>query len=160
MTVLHLLPPYHLPLDTRSQPLYHFPLILPFNLAWLSSQVLFILDSHPTMPLAAQSFTLSSAVWAAVNSSNNNPFFVWESILDINRLQASNLGSLSLTELQSSVYSLICASSSVCIIAGTCASGFIGTSCESCAPAFFDSKCQPCPSDCTMMIVLPVQEFV
>ena len=81
--------------------------------------------------------------------SSNNPFFVWESTLDINRLPASNLGSLSLTEL-SSVYSPICASLGVCTTAGTCkcASGFIGTSCESCASGFFASKCQPCPSNC------------
>ena len=75
---------------------------------------------NPSTPLAAHSLTLSSAVWAALNSSNNNPFIVWESIPDVSQLPASNQGSLSLTELQSSVYSLICASSSMCTTAGTC----------------------------------------
>ena len=100
------------------------------------------LTGNPTMPVAAQSLTLSSAVWAATNSSNNNHFIVLESIPDIIQLPTSNLGSLSLTELQSSAYSPICASSGVCTTAGTCkcASGFIGTSCESCAPGFFGSK--------------------
>lgn len=46
-TASHHLPPfYHLLLDSQTQPLYHFHLILPFNLAWLYSQALFILDSH------------------------------------------------------------------------------------------------------------------
>ena len=109
------------------------------------------ITGNSTTPLTAQSLTLSSAVWAAMNSSNNSPFIVWESIPDISQLPASNLGSLSLTQLQSSACSPICASSGVCTTAGTCkcASGFTGTSCESCAPGFFGSKCQPCPSNCT-----------
>ena len=106
---------------------------------------------NPSTPLAAHSLTLSSAVWAALNSSNNNPFIVWESIPDVSQLPASNQGSLSLTELQSSACSPACASSGVCTTAGTCkcASGFTGSSCESCSPGFFGPKCQPCPSNCT-----------
>ena len=110
-----------------------------------------ILSGNPSTPLAAKSLTLSSAVWAALNSSNNNPFIVWDSIPDVSQLPASNLGSLSLTELQSSACSPSCASTGVCTTAGTCecASGFTGTSCESCASGFFGPKCQPCPTNCT-----------
>ena len=105
---------------------------------------------NPNTPLAAQSLTLSSAVWAALNSSNNNPFIVWDSIPDVSQLPASNLGSLSLTQLQSSACNPSCASSGVCTTTGTCkcASGFTGTSCESCASGFFGPKCQPCPTNC------------
>ena len=106
---------------------------------------------NPSTPLAAQSLTLSSTVWAALNSSSNNLFIVWDSIPDVSQLPASNLGSLSLTELQSSACNPSCASSGVCTTTGTCkcASGFTGTSCESCASGFFGPKCQPCPTNCT-----------
>jgi hypothetical protein len=41
---------------------------------------------NPSAPLVAQSITLSSTVWAAFNSSNNNPFIVWDSIPDVSQL--------------------------------------------------------------------------
>ena len=101
------------------------------------------LTGNPSTPLAAQSLTLSSAVWVAMNSSNNNLFIAWQSIPDVSQLPASNLGSLSVTKLQSSACSPSCASSGVCTTAGTCkcAFGFTGMSCVSCASGFFGPKC-------------------
>ena len=110
-------------------------LSLPLNFAlqpgWLSSQVLFILDSHHLQLYLPHSWEtplrrsplnrlpylqLSGLPWIPVTTI----LLLFESILNVNQLPASNLGSLSLTELQSSVYSLICASSSMCTTAGTC----------------------------------------
>jgi hypothetical protein len=101
-------------------------------------------------PLAAQSLTLSSAVWAAINSSSNPRVIVWEAVPDVSQLPANNRGSLSLIDIQSSTCNPSCATSGVCTTSGTCkcASGFTGTSCESCASGFFGPKCQPCPTNC------------
>lgn len=105
---------------------------------------------NTSTPLAAQSLTLSSTVWAALNSGNNHRVIVWDAIPDVSQLPASNLGSLSLTDIQSSACSPSCSSSGVCTGSGTCqcASGFTGASCESCASGFFGSKCQPCLTNC------------
>ena len=86
-TVSHLLPPFYHLLDTRTHPLYHFPLFFPFNgLAIFlgplySGQSSFValptkFTGNPTTSVPAQSLTLSSAVWSAMNSSNNNPFVI------------------------------------------------------------------------------------
>ncbi|KAF8804721.1 hypothetical protein BYT27DRAFT_7340221 [Phlegmacium glaucopus] len=105
---------------------------------------------NTSTPLAAQSLTLSSAVWAALNSGNNGRVIVWDAIPDVSQLPASNLGSLSLTDIQSFACSPSCASSGVCTSSGTCqcAPGFTGTSCESCASGFSGPKCEPCPTNC------------
>jgi hypothetical protein len=105
---------------------------------------------NTSTPLTAQSLTLSSSVWAALNSGNNDRLIIWEAIPDVSQLPASNLGSLSLTDIQSSACSPGCASAGVCTASGTCqcASGFTGASCESCASGFFGPECQACPTNC------------
>ena len=108
------------------------------------------LPGNTSTQLAAQSLTLSSVVWAAINSSNNDRIIVWDAIPDVSQLPASNLGPLFLTEIQSSACNPSCATSGLCTTAGTCqcASGFTGASCESCASGFFGPNCQPCPTNC------------
>jgi hypothetical protein len=108
------------------------------------------LPGNTSTPLTAQSFALSSAVWAAINSGNNDRVILWDAVPDVSQLPGSNLGSLSLIDIQSAACSPSCATSGVCTTAGTChcASGFTGTSCETCASGFFGPKCQPCPTNC------------
>ena len=105
---------------------------------------------NTSTPLVAQSLTLSSTVWVALNSGNKDRVIIWEAVPDVNQLPSNSLGSLSLIDIQSSACNPNCASSGVCTNAGTCqcASGFTGTSCESCASGFFGPKCQSCPANC------------
>ena len=85
-----------------------------------------------------------------MSSGNNSRVIFWDAVPDVNQLPASNLGSLSLSDIQSTACSPSCASSGVCTASGTChcASGFTGASCESCASGFFGPKCQACPANC------------
>ncbi|KAF8156715.1 TNFR/NGFR cysteine-rich region family protein [Crassisporium funariophilum] len=105
---------------------------------------------NTSVPLTAKSLALSTNVWAALDAGSNGRVIVWDAIPDVGHLPSTNLGSLSLTDIQSAACSPSCAASGVCTASGTCqcAPGFTGVSCESCATGFFGPECQRCPANC------------
>ncbi|KAF5382868.1 hypothetical protein D9757_007308 [Collybiopsis confluens] len=104
---------------------------------------------NSSTPLTAQSLTLSSNVWAAIEVGSNNRVVFWDSVPDVSQLAVK--GSFALVDMQSSACQPSCSSNGICTAAGTCscAPGFTGASCESCASGFFGPSCQACPSGCT-----------
>lgn len=141
--------PISLPLSLQLQP----GLSLYGNLLYSGSASFTGLPSTPnaniSTPITAGSLALSSNVWAALSTASNR-FIVWDAIPDFSQLPASNLGSLSIKDIQSAACNPTCSSAGVCTAAGTCqcSPGFAGASCESCASGFFGPKCQPCPANC------------
>ncbi|KAL0580351.1 hypothetical protein V5O48_001688 [Marasmius crinis-equi] len=105
---------------------------------------------NSSTPITANSLSLSSNVWVALNiGSQSQRVVVWDSVPDVAQLPIS--GSLSLLDMQSSACSPPCSGAGVCSASGTCTcpTGFTGTSCESCAKGFFGPKCQACPANCS-----------
>ncbi|KAJ4493256.1 hypothetical protein C8R41DRAFT_951206 [Lentinula lateritia] len=98
--------------------------------------------------LSAQSLTLSSNIWAAINVGSRNCVVFWDSVPDFSQLAVS--GSLCLVVMQSSACEPACSSNGICTSSGTCscAAGFTGASCESCESGFFGLSCQACSSGC------------
>ncbi|KAF8898212.1 insulin-like growth factor binding protein [Gymnopilus junonius] len=105
---------------------------------------------NSSTPLPARSLVLSENVWAAVTSSSNDRFIIWDAVPDISQLPTGFSTSLSLLNVQSSACSPPCSGNGVCSASGTCTcpTGFTGSSCEACAEGFFGPTCQPCPTGC------------
>ncbi|KAJ2927120.1 hypothetical protein H1R20_g10018, partial [Candolleomyces eurysporus] len=138
-----------LPLDLALQPglaIYSEPLY--------SGQDAFSgLPSTPvnniSLPIGAKSIALSSNVWVAISSSNNDGrTILWDSVPDVSQLSLSS--SLNLLDIQSTSCSPSCSGAGICSAAGQCVcpSNFGGSSCESCAAGHFGPQCQPCPDGC------------
>ena len=104
--------------------------------------------SNVTTPFNGGSFVLSSNTWAELSSSNGR-IIIWDASPDVSQLPGSFAG-LSLSQLQSSSCSSVCATGGVCTSQGSCAClpGFQGSSCEACQTGFFGPNCQPCPANC------------
>ncbi|KAH9057557.1 hypothetical protein EDB87DRAFT_1748199 [Lactarius vividus] len=141
---------FSLPLNVALQPgLAIYPQALYSGQAQFTALSNSTVSGNSSIPLSAGALALSSNIWIAVTPGGSDRVILWDSVPDVSQLP--EIGTLSLSAIESNACSPQCSSAGVCSASGqcTCPPGFSGPSCETCAKGFFGTSCQACPAGCT-----------